>query len=117
MNLLPSISTSVEPDARLMNSGDPPTDLNARTGLSTPPGSSCCAREKSLSERVVFMETTFYRVASPEPRLLVRNRAFCVVDHDDRHDRALALKRQAELFVEGCEEAPAVGVGPLDELH
>jgi hypothetical protein len=35
--------------------------LKARTGLSTPPGSSCCAREKSRSDRVVFMETTLCR--------------------------------------------------------
>src|SRR3954471_6791072 len=48
MYLLPSTSTSVAPAARLMNSGDPPTDLNARTGLSTPPGSSCVARAKSF---------------------------------------------------------------------
>ena len=34
------------PNARLTKSGDPPTDLNARTGLSTPPGRSCCARAK-----------------------------------------------------------------------
>ena len=39
-----------------MNSGVAPTDLNARTGLSTPPGSSVCARAKSRSDRVVFME-------------------------------------------------------------
>src|SRR5215831_4350747 len=58
MYLLPSISTSVAPEARAMKSGEPPTDLNARTGLSTPPGSSCCAREKSFCDRVVFMETT-----------------------------------------------------------
>src|SRR5215831_18552067 len=55
MYLLPSTSTIVAPDAFLMKSGDPPTDLNARTGLSTPPGSSCCAREKSLSDRFVFI--------------------------------------------------------------
>src|SRR5258708_1190051 len=48
MYLLPSTSTSVEPEARAMKSGDPPTDLNARTGLSTPPGSSCVARAKSF---------------------------------------------------------------------
>src|SRR5215472_17186602 len=64
MYLLPSTSTSVAPDARAMKSGEPPTDLNARTGLSTPPGSSCCAREKSFCDRVVFMETTFYLYGS-----------------------------------------------------
>jgi hypothetical protein len=34
------------PDARRMKSGDPPTAEKARTGLSTPPGSTDCAREK-----------------------------------------------------------------------
>src|SRR4051812_8498688 len=58
MYLLPSTSTSVAPDARAMKSGDPPTDLNARTGLSTPPGSRYCARAKSRCDRVVFIETT-----------------------------------------------------------
>src|SRR4051812_22808510 len=48
MYLLPSTSTSVAPDARLMNSGEPPTDLKARTGLSTPPGRSWEARAKSF---------------------------------------------------------------------
>ena len=36
-----------------MKIGDAPTDLNARTGLSTPPGSSSTARAKSLDDRVV----------------------------------------------------------------
>src|SRR5215813_6617749 len=56
MYFLPSTSTSVAPEARAMKRGEPPTDLNARTGLSTPPGSNCCAREKSFCDRVVFMD-------------------------------------------------------------
>src|SRR5690349_5221036 len=38
MYLWPSASSRCAPAARLMNNGDAPTDLNARTGLSTPPG-------------------------------------------------------------------------------
>src|SRR5439155_18987721 len=44
-----------EPDARLMKSGDAPTDLNARTGLSTPPGRIAWARVKRREDRVVVM--------------------------------------------------------------
>jgi hypothetical protein len=39
------------PLARAMKSGVPPTDLNARTGLSTPPGRMRDAAAKSRSER------------------------------------------------------------------
>src|SRR6266545_1568300 len=46
MNRLPSTSSSVAPQARRTKSGEPPTDWNARTGLSTPPGSTCRARSK-----------------------------------------------------------------------
>src|SRR5580765_840480 len=53
MYSLPSTSISVAPDARSMNRGEPPTDLNARTGLSTPPGSSCVARANSFCDLVV----------------------------------------------------------------
>src|SRR5713101_3813325 len=55
MNVLPSMSWIREPDARRMKRGDAPTDLNARTGLSTPPGRIACARAKRREERVVFM--------------------------------------------------------------
>ena len=41
----------VRASARLMKSGVPPTPLNARTGLSTPPGSSRDASAKNLDER------------------------------------------------------------------
>src|SRR4029450_3471852 len=44
------------PRPRSMNSGDAPTDLKARTGLSTPPGRMSTARAKSFDERVVFIE-------------------------------------------------------------
>src|SRR6266536_2519866 len=43
-----------------MNSGDAPTDLKARTGLSTPPGRILRARAKSLVERVVFISCFFH---------------------------------------------------------
>src|ERR1700682_1031892 len=55
MNRLPSTSSRYAPRARRMNSGDAPTDLNARTGLSTPPGRIFVARAKSRADRVVFM--------------------------------------------------------------
>src|SRR5213593_5235612 len=55
MNLLPSTSSMWAPAARRMNSGSAPTDVNARTGLSTPPGRIRCAREKRREERAVFM--------------------------------------------------------------
>src|SRR6267154_5944754 len=55
MNVLPSTSVRREPDARAMNSGDAPTDLNARTGLSTPPGMSFWARSKRLRDFAVRM--------------------------------------------------------------
>jgi hypothetical protein len=38
-----------------MNSGDPPTDLNARTGLSTPPGSTRHARWKRREDLILVM--------------------------------------------------------------
>src|SRR2546426_10247023 len=46
MNVLPSTSSMCAPEARRMNSGEAPTDLNARTGLSTPPGRMRHARWK-----------------------------------------------------------------------
>jgi hypothetical protein len=36
-----------------MNTGVPPTPLNARTGELTPPGMSCRARWKAASELIV----------------------------------------------------------------
>src|SRR5215831_1029492 len=57
MKTLPSASSIREPDARRMNSGEAPTDLNARTGLSTPPGRIACARAKRRVERVCFMDS------------------------------------------------------------
>jgi hypothetical protein len=38
-----------------MKSGEAPTALNARTGLSTPPGRIAMAREKRREERLTFM--------------------------------------------------------------
>ena len=46
--------STVAPDARLMKSGAPPTDLKARTGLSTPPGRIALARAKSFWEVTGF---------------------------------------------------------------
>ena len=43
------------PDARRMNSGEAPTDLNARTGESTPPGSTAWARANRREDRIVFI--------------------------------------------------------------
>src|SRR5229473_1287170 len=53
MNSLPSTSRSRAPDARWMNRGDPPTALNALTGLSTPPGRTRTARENRRDDFVV----------------------------------------------------------------
>src|SRR4051794_31553658 len=55
MNVFPSTSVSRAPAARAMNSGEPPTDLKARTGLSTPPGMSCWARANRRLDFVTFM--------------------------------------------------------------
>ena len=52
MSSLPSTSTRRAPCARVMNSGEAPTDLNARTGLFTPPGRMSCARAKSCFDLV-----------------------------------------------------------------
>ena len=51
MNELPSTSKMREPSPRSMNSGSPPTDRNARTGLFTPPGISPTALSINLAER------------------------------------------------------------------
>src|SRR2546426_8366555 len=63
MYLLPSTSTSVAPVARAMKIGDPPTDLNARTGLSTPPGRSCVARAKSFFDLSVCIAEANVNIA------------------------------------------------------
>src|SRR5437868_15454306 len=55
MKLFPSTSSMREPAARVMNNGAAPTDLNARTGLSTPPGIIACARVKRRAERDVVV--------------------------------------------------------------
>ena len=55
MNVLPSTSVMRAPEARLMNSGEAPTDLNARTGLSTPPGRIASARVNNFRDRDVFI--------------------------------------------------------------
>src|SRR3954467_436867 len=55
MYRLPSTSSIRAPDALRMNSGDAPTLLNARTGLSTPPGRICWARLNRRDERLVIM--------------------------------------------------------------
>jgi hypothetical protein len=48
-----------------MKSGDEPTDLKARTGLSTPPGRICCAREKRRADFVVRMCSRSISLMSP----------------------------------------------------
>src|SRR4051794_40703279 len=105
MYLLPSTSTSVAPEPRLMKIGDPPTDLNARTGLSTPPGRSCCARAKRRCDRVVFMETTLCHRS-------VGRRTLRMVDDDDGHERVVRLQRQSELLAKRGDEAGS-GIGVL----
>src|SRR5215212_4029519 len=51
------------PEARRMKSGAAPTLLNARTGLSTPPGRICWARVKSRRDRLVFMADGYWMIA------------------------------------------------------
>src|SRR5438093_9532443 len=58
MKVLPSTSSMWAPEARRMKSGAAPTALNARTGLSTPPGRICCARAKSERDRLMRIFTT-----------------------------------------------------------
>src|SRR6185312_15081607 len=48
MYSLPSTSQMREPCARLMKTGVPPTDLNARTGELTPAGMTCCESSNSV---------------------------------------------------------------------
>lgn len=55
MNSLSWISYTREPCARLMNTGDPPTALKARTGEFTPPGINFCASSKACSEVVIIV--------------------------------------------------------------
>src|SRR5436190_18073594 len=55
MKVLPSTSVRRAPLARLMKRGDAPTDLKARTGLSTPPGRILIADANNLAERFVFI--------------------------------------------------------------
>src|SRR4051812_21889448 len=50
MYVLPSTSFTCAPLPSLMNTGVPPTALNARTGELTPPGMSCRALAKAASE-------------------------------------------------------------------
>src|SRR5437870_435344 len=50
MYWLPSRSVTRQPSPSLMNTGVPPTALNARTGELTPPGMYCCALRKADSE-------------------------------------------------------------------
>src|SRR5690606_10027149 len=46
------------PSARWTKNGSPPTDLNARTGELTPPGSSACARLNRAWERWVLIRSS-----------------------------------------------------------
>src|SRR3982751_7089675 len=52
MNVCPSTSVIVAPDADLINRGVPPTPRKARTGELTPPGINSTALAKSSSERL-----------------------------------------------------------------
>jgi hypothetical protein len=56
--VLPSTSVNLAPAARVMNSGAPPTDVKARTGLSTPPGRMELARAKSFRDVTGFFMST-----------------------------------------------------------
>src|SRR3546814_20112120 len=68
MERCPSTSNRYGPSARCTKKGSPPTDLNARTGELTPPGSSDCARANRAWERSVFV---FLLLHLPPPRVRV----------------------------------------------
>src|SRR4051794_19564679 len=77
MNTLPSTSSRRAPYARLMKSGAAPTDLNARTGLSTPPGRMPTARLKRRADLVVFMNGDRRLLAHLKVRGYVSARNLC----------------------------------------
>jgi hypothetical protein len=55
MYSFPSTSKTDEPCARFMKIGSQPTDLQALTGLFTPPGITCRASLNISSDKVFFM--------------------------------------------------------------
>src|SRR5712691_11485117 len=116
MKVLPSTSTSRAPYARLMKRGDPPTDLKARTGLSTPPGRIRCARANRRRDRSTRMDVKGRtgRKGSSPPALgsceRSRSLASKVRDHDvgaGAANAGEALEHRAA-FVD-----PAVAAGRL----
>src|SRR5947199_294217 len=109
MKRLPSTSSMYAPDARRMKSGEAPTDLNARTGLSTPPGRMLSARVKRREDRVVFMREAFSRasmarageaVAANDDAGPLAGMTHVVENdlavHDDRRDADRILERIGE---------------------
>src|SRR6476661_8577837 len=89
MNVLPSTSVSRAPAARLMNSGEPPTDLKARTGLSTPPGRMALARAKSFWEVTGFfmvkrMQNAPCRIQFRTQLEQLNSSEFCILNSDFR---------------------------------
>src|SRR5437763_14962494 len=109
MKRLPSTSSIYAPDARRMKSGEAPTDLNARTGLSTPPGRMLSARVKRREDRVVFMREAFSRasmarageaVAANDDAGPLAGMTHVVENdlavHDDRRDADRILERIGE---------------------
>src|SRR4051812_22023831 len=98
MKRLPSTSSIVAPEARLMKSGAPPTAWNARTGLSTPPGSTWRARSKSFLLVFGFRKQSG-RVAG---------------EVGDDHVGARAPNRHQRFHHGACFVKPAIGGGGLD---
>jgi hypothetical protein len=67
----PSTSVMRDPDAERMNSGVPPTALNARTGLFTPPGMIFRARVNRRADA----EATFRVYCAPRASARAASRA------------------------------------------
>src|SRR5579864_1256167 len=74
MYSLPSASHMREPLPRTIYGGSPPTDLNARTGESTPPGITREARAWSSCDLIRgFIWTLEYTQQKDEPQRTRRN--------------------------------------------
>src|SRR5580693_1604405 len=111
MKSLPSASKTCAPAARTMCGGTPGTARYARTGLSTPPGSTRSARSRSARALLSFMALSL---------LLHGDRLHHVSLRDLQRDRHPRLHLAEEVVGRGQlrrivgdadEELRAVGVG------
>lgn len=72
MYSFPSTSKMREPLARLTNTGVMPTDLNARTGLFTPPAIESPDRSKSSADLEIVMALIVASRGTPSKREIRR---------------------------------------------